>query len=572
MVSALPTRVWCGLEPTNGPSELFDYVEFSPNKKEFLEPSPFEEPSKSRIENLIQDFIDKNASSKQLRGLRVRFIYESRRDAGLNDAGAATVALSTALHLYFNKVKKTDLAKWSSDPISEISKNSQKNGFESVFRFSWQLLNTLQGGLSSGVTAFGSLLARDEPIIYSTNWRNGYHNNAAKSEVALRNSPDFSVGKLDYWGWSLTELTGIDPAIMTWPVDSYIIFSGEPCSSITSIRATAALRDDFSSLANTVKGWFSRDPARLANTKPYILEMIEKEGEISFWDRIISTMAVLTLEGIDSLKQLIVKGSDEFAMFRFSGAINRYHHLLRVLKASSSGIEVIRGMLREMCRHLNIVDTSAAKVTGAGRGGSLLIITKAGQLRSQMTNFVSELQEKVNPNISLDYASWVDGLGDEGVRLEQDLHSELYSSLISKGSIQLCSLYQDSYHCRLKTLDEFDQEMKKMDVLFDLRDQKIYTQGKLIQSDTLHSSKVTCEIFQSLLNSPEQSIDHSQLKVGSYGEDRNLMQSKIVAPFNKLMVKKFGVKNCLEITGSLTEFSIKLNPHKLYFYLVERSL
>ena len=59
--------------------------------------------------------------------------------------------------------------------------------------------------------------------------------------------------------------------------------------------------------------------------------------------------------------------------------------------------------------------------------GDILLVAPQGKFRKGITQLVEKLQENYNEDICIDYASWEDGFGEDGIILEQHLEKNIYS-------------------------------------------------------------------------------------------------------------------------------------------------
>lgn len=562
VVSTLPMRAWCGLEPTSdGEVELIDYVEYDRRTNSFTEPITPDDFVRKVVTKEVKSFIQRFAS-KQKVGFKIRLIFELRTSSGYNAMAAASAALGTALSLYFNFIEPGDLTDWQQTPFTKLVQKSKHNDFDRILRFGWRVVSGYHGGFSSGGSVFAALVGAEQPIVYTTNWRDSAGEGALP--INATNNPEV-IGEISYWPRRLGDFVGTKKADIIWPIDYCLIFSGETRPEAIAIRSTSAVREDFVSLQSQTKEWFSFiDPK--SKDKPYILDLIERTPRNSFWNNVIGTMAIMTLEGISSFEDLLTHGSHEEPIRRFANAINLHHQLLRVVRATSASLQNLASAFREVSYKYNYQLESSAKLVGAGHGGSLLFVSQIGRMREIIPEVVAQQQRVNNPNVSIDYASWVDGKDEVGIRLDQDLRRGIFSQFVTPQTVRITKVDKDAKNVQLTTVDQLPELSANSRMLVDLRDNTIFIEGEQIGSNQLHSSKITAKILRELL------LDGGLAKnslFGSYGDDRNSMQSKIITPINRLIESKFGVKNFLELRGGLTDFTIKFGPQRFAVVFVE---
>jgi len=194
----------------------------------------------------------------------------------------------------------------------------------------------------------------------------------------------------------------------------------------------------------------------------------------------------------------------------------------------------------------------------------VLFVVNSHILRDRISELITDLQNKTKRNVQLHYASWLDGFEEEGVKTEQYLAEGIYSKFISEGSISLQNFAKPgSIQTEIRSLEDFEREKDKIDLLLDTMEGHIYVKGKKLTSKEIPSSNVTVKILDILLNNPGKSVPNSQLPESFYSQDRNEMQSKIVSPLIKVIKARTKRNLPLKVSGGLVEFRMKLDPSDL---------
>ena len=251
-------------------------------------------------------------------------------------------------------------------------------------------------------------------------------------------------------------------------------------------------------------------------------------------------------------------------------AIKKYRRMFPILRRDVSRTSEFCFLLEHIIKK-NYNYEVAAKPLGAGGGGDILLVAPVCILETHLPEVFKHLKSIFNKNLYLDYASWLDGYEEEGVRVEQHLAEGIKSKFISEGTVSLRRWKgEPTSEAELSSLDELEKERKDIDLLIDIPENKIYIKGEKLTSKQLHSASATIEILKVLLENIGKSISNKKLPESSYSSDRNEMQSKIVTPLTKIIKQKTGKKLPLKVTGGLIDFYIKLDKSDLDIRILEK--
>ena len=187
----------------------------------------------------------------------------------------------------------------------------------------------------------------------------------------------------------------------------------------------------------------------------------DHSGKEAAWEKIIEALGIISLKIASSLETLLRKGYSEEHLQEFFKSLNQYQNILHILEASTTSIDHICFSVFERGRKLDIVSGVGAKLTGAGHGGDVVFAAPIGIFRKSVEELINELRTFYNKEISLDYASWIDGYEEEGIKVEQCLEGKIYSSFVSRGTAKIIHLNkQGNLHTDLYTLEEY-KNLKK---------------------------------------------------------------------------------------------------------------
>ncbi len=260
-------------------------------------------------------------------------------------------------------------------------------------------------------------------------------------------------------------------------------------------------------------------------------------------------------------------------MEKFLAQINYYQNQLCCLDVSSNLLDEIIYTMRGQMKDFGIMpEEFAAKLIGAGKGGDILFAVPFGHARYYIIDrIIDYLKKEINESIVLDYASWVDGFGREGAKIEQDLRINLRSKFISNKIVNL-KIWKNSHSSTLTLIssDKLNKEIEDVDLLIDDLKKLIYIHGKKLTSKEIHSATTTIEILKVLLENIDKNVSNKNLPKSSYSNYRNEMQGKIIAPLLKTFEKYTGKELPLTLKGGLTNFALKINTSELDIRLVEK--
>ncbi len=539
----LPFRIYVGLEPLTTPIfEIGKILHFAPSRGRF---EPWSLPDVKQ--NKLFDFLDnwlKNQNINKETGFRINILGEFLPGSGFSASHAfssAPSALATAFYLYYNLLPYQKITHWSQIPICHLSLDKD---FDQVFRTAWKIWSILHTGFSSGASCFASLAGSSYPILYFI--EKGSGGNQRKYFA-------FRIDEIDP-SWNLN-LTG------EWPIDFGLIYSGDIGTTEGGHKSLEDIRWTLNDLA---KEWKQIIKKQKIPKDEILFSEIIRRPESEILEPYIKALATVSLEVLYGLSWVFKSGSSESALRYLLGAINTNHKLLDSLNASSLILDKLCFLIDKKIRDLGDDFGAGCKLVTSGKRGDILFVVNYHSLRDKIDELIAELRKETKEDIWLDYASWIDGFEEEGVKVEQHLAEGIYSKFISEGSISLKSFTKEGIsQTELTSLEDFEKERPKIDLLLDAIEGDIYVRGKQLTYKEIPSSSATIEILSILSENLGKSIANSKLPQSSYSQDRNEMQSKIVSPLAKA-VKKYTKKSLpFKVSGGLVDFWIKLEPSNL---------
>ncbi len=547
----IPLRCFVGLEPTSSKEiQIGSLYEFDPEENTFEEYVQDSSIS-SKIISLLSE------SDKSQSGFKIHIMSEIPLACGMNSSGALSAALAIAYFLHIGKITPEIIASWKTKKVIDLI-SDKKTGFDMVFRMAWKFESVFHGDISSGSTAFASLVDSGYPtlffgpkisredVIRSRYWQERYKYTNTES----------------YSGARLNELFEL-PDLPNWPIDFGLVFSGNTRNTASIVRNISDRKAEFKELEKNIKELASKHPASVAK---HLLPELSKtnDGDNNFFSIYFDEAKVVSLEILMDFNNLFLKGASHHVLEAFFTSLKKNHDLLKFLIPTSSSVENI---CRELSRY-----NAGYKITGGGSKGDVLFAAQDHQIRTEFGEIEKRISERTTKTINLDYASWLDGIEDESILVEQDLNSKIYSEFISNGAVQVTSISPDlSLSSQVFSKEKFMELKDDMDILLDEADSKIYMKGQEITSSEILSSKTTIKVLKTLIDQHGKEVKAKDFGRGSYFDERNEFQSKILTPLSKTCKKRLGKTLEITLNGGLDEFNVKLLPSSLHIHILERT-
>ena len=565
----LPFRVYAGLEPSTEKSkiEFGTIMAYIPSDQTFKE-SELDEFSQKRLIRYLTETVERIGGRKDFVGFKIHGIYEVPKSSGLNRTSGFDSALMAAVLFHLKQFKVSDYQEGLKLKIPELI--AKHEPFNTLFRESWKLASLSHGGVSSGASVFESLVKSRYPIVYFTEKRCsqfGTHRCESKVPYSVEGYFD-KIDKIKYWAFDLGEFYNLEKMPM-WPVDIGLIYSGSIKLSGRISRTIAAVEQSLTDLADFTNRNF-KTFAKKDEAIPFFYEIIKNESGHGLWDRYLTTLSMVGLDVFRSFRDVFIQGSPEI-LRSFFKSINLYNEMIHLLDAGSPTNSYICDFLKEDTKKMSEEVGIAVKIAGAGRGGDIFFAAPYGSFRSYVFKTIAKLKNKIGKNLWLDYASWEDGYGEDGLLVEQFIDEDIFSQFISKGGVRVRHLSNKGVlHTDLYTLEEYEEGIKTWDLFLDPTHSVVAVCGKPLSSKEIHSARATIEILSILLDNLGKDVSNKVLPRSSYSTNRNELQSKIITPLQKILKKQLKVELDIAIYGGLHTFFVKLNPGNYHIHLLEK--
>lgn len=565
IMQKIPSRVFVGLEPTSIPEiKIGLFKSFIPSQGQFIN-SVFNNVAEEEICNFIKkEILPQFSYNGHPKGFNIHLLTELPLEVGLGSVGSIAAALAGTLYLYFSQVEPEIIKTWSKKSAQDLINNKDLK-FQEIHRLAWKIETVLDLFPVSGVRSFTSLIDGDYPIIYFTK-KDSVKQDDINDLMAYTDLSNIDQTK--YWAFRMGELFNFK-SLIQWPVDFGLIFSGEVRISGNIIRSIANTEKVFEDTTNYINQEFKKYfEGSEDDDLPFFIKISQEERGRGLWNRYMMTLSVASMMMLKGFKDLFSTGESDRSFFR---AIDLGHSILKMLDVSTPTIDFIRSYIYRIGRE-NFDDPKkiAVKLTGAGKGGDVLFTVPYGTFRNNITEIINGLKKETKKDIFLDYASWIDGYGSEGLIVEQHLDKKIFSQYLSEGVYKLKHLNKQAYyHSELMPKNELNKIKNEVDVIIDAEEEEIYVKGHRLDSHDIHSASTTIKIVRILLDNFGKTVSNSELPESSYSLDRNEFQGKIVTPLIKAIEKYANKKLDFVVKGGLTEFKTGILNGHVEFYVIE---
>ncbi|MFA7254263.1 MAG: hypothetical protein WC107_06980 [Patescibacteria group bacterium] len=403
----------------------------------------------------------------------------------------------------------------------------ENGNLEARFDLARKFLSASQKGYSSGISAYNALASTSQPILFFTN-------------------------KRGYSVHPMSELTGKDEN--TWPIDFGLIYTGVQTNSQNVGLAMQHTLTELDGASHSI--------SKLLND--YDHPPFQK----TFMDMLNMTSSLMA----SGFVRIFTRGINDSALHYFFSTLNQYQNLLHILEMSTKTSDVIYRHIHEMANKEINGSGSGVKISGVGKGGVMLFAMPYGAHRKELIKLMEKLRQVSNPNIWLDYASWLDGIGAEEARLDQSVEDGKISSFLETDARILCLIHHGKRSKLVVTEEYFRNIARGVDIVLDRSTCKVLVAGNPLTSKALPSQKAAVAILSSLLDCEGFKLSNDQIS-DSYGTNRYDLQSKVVAPLIK-QVKALTKRDLqLTISGSTySDYHLSLDPSNISIAVSEKKI
>jgi len=544
LLQKLPLRLYVGLEflPKDGLWQInIDQASQSYSlKKQRFQPDHYDHLAQSRL----LEFINKTWAKKfQKQPFRVHLLSEMPF-GGSGSSAALCSALALALHLQSKEILPAHLNDWQNKNSAELLQEKRFH-FDLIFRSAWKMLAAYRGAETSGATIFATLLPSLYPVYYllkkTKNLSLPFNIN---HNYSLINEVEFEGGRLD-------ELFKIKQR-SSWPIDFGLLYLGEPRG--TSPFSTSPLEESTKNVADFFRGNFPQ--AVLGQDK-------------KLWNKnCLEVMNFLSGDVLLKFGGLLSNGHRQDNLREFLRALDRHQALFLFLGLFSNTANAVNSIIHHQADRVDDLG-AGVKAVSTTKKDIILFALPAGQKREILSEIALILKKEFALDVQLGYGSWLDGIEERGVVIEQALSQKIYSQFVSKNTLLVNEFFNNQAANLPLSPEQFEKEKMTADILIMDKPGRILIKGKPLTSAELHSQKAAIRVLKILLTKLGEEVANSELPPSSYAFDRYELQGKLIAPLIKLIAQKTKKKLDIVIRGNITEFYLKLIPNNLRIWLVK---
>ncbi|MEI6498638.1 MAG: hypothetical protein WCO23_01620 [bacterium] len=405
---------------------------------------------------------------------------------------------------------------------------SSKTDFDSRFSLARQILSGSQNGYSSGISAFIALHKSSEPILFHSQ-------------------------KENYSAHTISEIAAIKEP-QSWPIDFGLIYSGIETNSENVILATE----------HTMK--------ELHNASENINTLLKEYSHSPFKKTFLNMLNMTTALMANGFAKIYSQGVNDNALNEFFITLNQYQNLLHILNISAKTSDIIYRKIHEIANKEINGSGSGAKISGIGKGGSMLFAIPYGAHRKDIFDMIEDLRANTKKNIRLEYASWLDGIGGKPAQIEQDISIGIVSKFLSQDVVMIKFYNHGQISRQIVTNEHFNNLAKNIDIVIDTSKGKLLIGGSTLTSKDLPSQKATAIILTHLLSIKNYELMNSDI-ADSYGSSRYDLHSKIVLPLIKIVKRNTKRDLQLKITGgTCNDYQLNLNLDNISIALSEKKI
>ena len=325
--------------------------------------------------------------------------------------------------------------------------------FDRAFRIAWKLDTAIHGGSSSGAGAFVPFVRADYPILYATERRRGTPATLRKQYPPVDVKEQYHLlDSMQYWAERFERVYDVEGN--EWPIDFGLIFSGdvkytEEVTDGMVIDREERIGDGVEAL-DTLRHWCEFFPT---GVPAFVADFAQSKTDTSshaydsLWDQMNGFGMLLVMQVAWNLHRAF-KLHSTGSVQRLIDSINEFQKYLGVIGVSSFSIDVLSSEFQKFVRERDARGTAAVKISGAGKSGELVFMVPKRQLHGAMDDLVAHLTREASQSrrVSIDYLSWEDVIGAEGVRIEQDFGTDTFSEWVRDDSLAQVLCNQRSNH------------------------------------------------------------------------------------------------------------------------------
>lgn len=556
----LPFKGYLGIRKSGARKSvaLGSVLVYDANQNVFIEDDEDLNYWKGGLEYLAQ-YVDGLTGSREAPGWIFDLLLEQPENIGF-ETSLGTMLMAGAT-LWYGTLTPEDAEKFVSlsgkDLIARKTPESQK--YAAFHGESMTLLRRLScGRMVSGATVYKSVMESATPLIYWTEERGGSDTKPHRNLFPLEISSKLEL--FDKMQWGGARLDDVLNVSGKFPLDVVSIFPGVRSGDHVNVleQESQGIFQKFEDLQKFSRMFFGEilKDQDVSRHPPFLKEM-QEDGQ--YWQAYASGQTLPGIALLRSLVELYQHKVSAAAIRNFCEAMNAMNTINYPFEEGVS--KIIRTIAQEIWKRADAADvTIGVRMLSVGKQDrSILIFSEKGKFRAQIYAIVEYLQKECNKNIDINFASWRDGWGKDGLRVEQFISQGIYSKFIELDAMRLVQ-WSRKGEVRTSIVKHDSVKGAGRDILIDMVHEKIQVAGKECTSRELPSQKATVVIMDALLTAEGHRLHNRALPESGYTKYRNELQGKITGPLVALVKKRLKKDFDLKVEGTLIDFWVSLDP------------
>ena len=296
----------------------------------------------------------------------------------------------------------------------------------------------------------------------------------------------------------------------------------------------------------------------------FIDNKTDDEKNKAFIEIYLNLMWTLSLKILNNMVNFYKEPYQEYLSRKFLENVNKINRFNLLTKKCSTHFKKFIKEIENNFKWSHIDLAIAANDTMLMWWNAIFAMKVEGN-RGKLLKTIDTL-EKNDTWIKLVYANWLDWIEDKWLIVEQDLKNKHFSDFINHDSL----IVIDSKWNKKIIWNDFLEDKESRNWLFlDLTKNKILLNWEKLTSKELKSQNTTIEILLKLLENKWEFISNKDLSISSYSTNKNDMSSKIISPLQKLIKRENNIDFKITITGTSSNFNMKLEENILNINIVK---
>ena len=530
----LPIKLYLWIHINQSWDIVFWNVNTYKNISEKFEGAKFEEiiDQNEEIIAFIKRFLKKHNC---LLWLNINLLSEWWRGYSFSFTSTFASVLSIALYMLIGKITPKDLEKYEDFLESDI--------FKEITATAWQI---------ELINIYGNAAWGNQFVFYK--WYN------PALFYCERFNQDIDIEKVGEIKYSFTPFTKLFDIVdhNYLPFDYVMIFSWL-LSNTKKIEQAIQLDDKRLEKYNN---FMKNDILSITKLRKnvYFLDQMEQ----GIYNQFINMFGILTTIVLESLKKIYTEGENNENINNLIDTINSIRYLFYVLERSPSDfIESFISIFHEESKNkekIGMVNCYSSK-----KWGSYVIIMKQGANRKHFFDTLERMKADY-PDMVVNYMSRIDGVINDGVVLEQYISQWMFSKYTTKDQVYVKTNTGENFLWNYNDIISIHKD----GLLLDTIKNKIYLNGRKLNSSDIPSQTTTINVIDKLLDNIGKDIPNKEFEISSYSKNKNEMLGKIVLPLIALIEKETGENLPLICKGSIYDFYMKLNPSTTKLAIIKK--